>query len=166
MADQRRYTFIYVLKKLADEMGLEFLGERQIEKDVDRIAVLGLGQLSDARSLPSAVLYKRCFAHFDMTPIAKKKGASARRSKVTSELAAKTRVLVNACKFVGLGALDAFEGREAQQHIGIEQREVERERLTRGEHVELVAARKGLRRSLVIAQAQLGPRLVVHGQYR
>ena len=150
--EQRRDARVVVLVELGDEARLEPLGERAVEKEIERVGTRARRDRAAVRKL-------------DLGPVAEKQDRGFRPRQVLAKARAKRRIGVDRGKVTALRLLHSIEGVVRVKQIGILQREVERQRLAAGMDTDLVAARTRLRATLVVAQRLVRVGRIVHREH-
>ena len=134
-----RHAIVADIEEAAEEGGLEILIEAEIEHHVERIAMLGLGDLGgvavDVLRVGGLVRYR----HHDAVPVALEDHAGPRVLRVLAELLPPRLVAEHRLQLLGRVGLDRVERRMAVERIGVGHCEIEAERLAGDLDVEPVA---------------------------
>ena len=149
---QPRHALVADIEEAAEEGGLQILVEAEVEDDVQRIAMLGLGDLGGVAVDVLGIGRLLRHRHHHAIPVALEDHAGPRVLGVLAELGAPRRIAEHRFQLLGRVGLDRIEGRVAVERVGVGHREVERQRLAGDLDVETGAATE--RGGAVVEDAQ------------
>ena len=140
---QPRHALVADIEEAAEEGRLQVLVEGEVEHDVERIAMLGLGDLRGVAVDVLGVGRLLRHGHHHAIPVALEDHAGQRVLGILAELRAPRMIAEHDLQLLGRIGLDRVERRMAVERIGVGHREVERQRLAGDLDVEPDAAANG-----------------------